>query len=428
MLPCPHESQSLPPTLDLPYQHPYIVYTSEPEHDSSTSDDSEDDQPSILQLQQLQQFCTTTPTSSLELFGKKIKMPALRRRKSADLLASKHKQSQWLDKKHRPQTRSATVMMDTDVKWQDFVHPVVLHNLAKQETQRQQVIYELVVTETLYCEDLKYLTLVSGTLDTMLGKDKRLQLLINMDDIYKANKTFLRELEWRQKAGKFIVKRVGDLFKRWMAKFACYVDYCAHQQEQSEILLGLQCSNEHFSRFLKEFFIDPRSRRLPLTAFLLIPMQRLTRYSLLLRQLVQFTASDHEDAQDIQLALYEVMALLQRANEAARERQDQLVLKQLDQLIHVSPDFVPKFVLTSPTRYIGSRRLCLKGAVGRIDHINTRFIVFLMNDVLLFCEPSKTTNHFKLDVEPLPLADVTLRDPNKSILNFGTFYSVASCG
>lgn len=80
-------------------------------------------------------------------------------------------------------------------------------------------------------------------------------------------------------------------------------------------------------------------------------MQRLTRYSLLLRQILQNT-KDHEDFKDCTKALERIEALLHVANEAAREQAETLKLRRLISHIKIDEDRIEVSFFTNSRKLI----------------------------------------------------------------------------
>jgi hypothetical protein len=109
----------------------------------------------------------------------------------------------------------------------------------------------------------------------------------------------------------------------------CYVAYCANQMEATERLRSLREKDPRLHLWLQRRESDPRCRNLDLASFLLQPMQRVTRYALLLRQIANYTPEDHDDYEPIRRSVDLAEELLRRTNEAARDRADFTRLKEI---------------------------------------------------------------------------------------------------
>ena len=79
--------------------------------------------------------------------------------------------------------------------------------------------------------------------------------------------------------------------------------------------------------------MDARCRQLDIGSFLLEPMQRITRYPLLIKQILHYTPKEHQDSQYLRDSLAISENLLKRANEAAKEQESTDRLKELQSQI-----------------------------------------------------------------------------------------------
>ena len=75
-----------------------------------------------------------------------------------------------------------------------------------------------------------------------------------------------------------------------------YVPYCVQQGTAIRILQSLREKNPALAAQLVALRQQPTVRGMDLSSFLLMPMQRITRYPLLLKQILNYTApgEDHQ--------------------------------------------------------------------------------------------------------------------------------------
>jgi hypothetical protein len=88
---------------------------------------------------------------------------------------------------------------------------------------------------------------------------------------------------------------VGDVFK--MIDEGFLDDYTTYVQNYTEahMLLKKEAKKKLFKEFLAKQKLDVRSKGRELDQFLIMPVQRIPRYHLLLRELVKHTWSTHPD-------------------------------------------------------------------------------------------------------------------------------------
>lgn len=128
-------------------------------------------------------------------------------------------------------------------------------------------------------------------------------------------------------------------------------------------------------------------------------MQRITRYPLLIKQILQYTEPD-QDRELIERALHTAERILENINEAIREQESRERLKVLSQDLWigqgcVSPTgvlmhaltiaFYRRLDLTAPTRHLGDRKLLREGILNKAKS-GRKLCAFLCNDILLLTD------------------------------------------
>lgn len=101
-----------------------------------------------------------------------------------------------------------------------------------------------------------------------------------------------------------------------------YSAYVNHFSEISQVVHRSMEKNDAFRAWIMEQRKLPRVADKYLIDFLIMPVQRVPRYSLLLRELVKVTLPDHPDAQGLALALQKVDEISSFLNEQKRRAED----------------------------------------------------------------------------------------------------------
>ncbi|XP_056279640.1 guanine nucleotide exchange factor DBS isoform X4 [Pseudoliparis swirei] len=180
---------------------------------------------------------------------------------------------------------------------------------------RRHVMNELLETERAYVEEL--LCVLQGYASEMdnaamahlipaLLQNKKEVLFGNMSEIYDFHKrTFLRELEQYtdcpQLVGRCFIERMTDL--------QIYEKYC-HNKPRSESLWR-QCSDCAFIQECQKKL----EHKLGLDSYLLKPVQRITKYQLLLKQMLKYS-KNCEGTDDLQEALTSILGILKAVNDS----------------------------------------------------------------------------------------------------------------
>eukprot|EP00730_Choanoeca_flexa_P005037 TRINITY_DN11866_c1_g11_i1.p1 TRINITY_DN11866_c1_g11~~TRINITY_DN11866_c1_g11_i1.p1 ORF type:complete len:1120 (+),score=308.76 TRINITY_DN11866_c1_g11_i1:214-3573(+) len=210
-----------------------------------------------------------------------------------------------------------------------------LNKQNKQEVKRQRNIYELVQTEKGY---LRHLHIMQQVFRRTLVEEKFLSpnqiydLFCNVDDLISCNSTLAHALDARQQetAGR-PVERIGDVFKSMfsLVKLEAYAKFCANQKNAAQVYDRLLESNIHFNSTMARCESSPYISRLSLKDFLVKPFQRLTKYPLLLKNIVSNTTDERELA-DLQDCMKQTDQALKHVEEAIRRSEDRARLLEIE--------------------------------------------------------------------------------------------------
>ncbi|XP_027012030.2 guanine nucleotide exchange factor DBS isoform X5 [Tachysurus fulvidraco] len=180
---------------------------------------------------------------------------------------------------------------------------------------RRHVMNELLETERAYVEEL--LCVLQGYADEMDNPsmahlipvtlhNKKDILFGNMAEIYHFhNKTFLRELE----AYTDCPELVGRCFLERMTDLQIYEKYCQNKPRSES--LWRQCSDCAFFQECQKKL----EHKLGLDSYLLKPVQRITKYQLLLKELLKYSKGC-EGSEDLQEALSSILGILKAVNDS----------------------------------------------------------------------------------------------------------------
>ncbi|XP_073214520.1 proto-oncogene DBL isoform X2 [Lepidochelys kempii] len=186
------------------------------------------------------------------------------------------------------------------------------------DTLKGHVINELIETERVYVEELS--TVLMGYRAEMENpamvilmppalRNREDVLFGNMPEIYDFhNKIFLRNLESCVGAP----ERVGLCFLERREDFQMYEKYCQNKPRSES--LWRQCSESTFFQECQRKL----EHRLGLDSYLLKPVQRLTKYQLLLKELLKYSTSC-DGVKELQEALVAMLDLLKSVNDSMHQ-------------------------------------------------------------------------------------------------------------
>jgi hypothetical protein len=148
--------------------------------------------------------------------------------------------------------------------------------------------------------------------------------------------------------------------------------------------------NPDFTKFLKRQRENPTSEGLDLMSYLIMPVQRVPRYLLLLKELQKYTPDTHPHAPSIRNAMSKIEKTAAHINETQRQNENASALLELQNRIHGLPE---ELTLFQP-----HRRLIRHGLLKVLKQENTATVgpftaqdaektynVVLFNDLILYC-------------------------------------------
>ncbi|WVO21625.1 uncharacterized protein IAS62_002934 [Cryptococcus decagattii] len=291
--------------------------------------------------------------------------------------------------------------------WSSLVEPTVLETMDKKERKRQEAIFEFIATEISYNRDLQLIVEVFyASLLSLLDEKALTVIFANIEDILLFNTGFLSALEERQKAARLYIDRIGDVLS-FLNDAGVYMTYCVNQHQAIKLLQSLREEKPELDAHLRHIqATNGYIRGLDLSHYLLIPMQRITRYPLLIKQIIAYTPYDSSDLTPLQSALHAVEGIVSRINESVREAEGQERLRVLSENLWIGGE--GRLDLTAPTAFLGPRKLIKEGPVSKAKS-GRKLSLVLCNDIIVLLEDNS------LYRMPLALHEVEVRQTRDSM-------------
>lgn len=149
----------------------------------------------------------------------------------------------------------------------------------------------------------------------------------NVEIIYKFHKFMLSEFESVPIIAHVLVKK-ADFLKMYTQ----YVNRYEHAIKELHKLRG----NKKFQRFLKEVNKSTKTNGQDLSGFLILPVQRIPRYELLLKEMKKYTVESDPDYHDLHAAYEKIQDIANHINETKRSGEIALKLFELQSKISSS--------------------------------------------------------------------------------------------
>ncbi|XP_055588935.1 pleckstrin homology domain-containing family G member 5 isoform X4 [Uranotaenia lowii] len=300
--------------------------------------------------------------------------------------------------------------------WTDIVN---CSGMTETETKIQSAIWELVTTEVYYILALQTVTdLFLACLEdiqchSILTDVDQNKLFSNIRDICESNLKFWTLYlypmvkESAETKEPMSIYRFKDGFMEFAAIFTPYTKYCAEQSTCQYYCKELYQNNSLFMSYCAWCESQKMCNRLRLADILVRPMQRLTKYGLLLAAIKKHIADEHE-GEAIDEMIHSVEEFVAGVNTHLTTRQENERLKGINaridsyDVVDSNNENLEKMV----KQYSGMFDLCLpmlgtnegrklflegdlkfKDSFGKMD-----VHCFLLTDFLLVCKKNKHEN------------------------------------
>ncbi|XP_013878187.1 intersectin-1 [Austrofundulus limnaeus] len=283
-----------------------------------------------------------------------------------------------------------TTDTDPSTQWCADLH--LLDMLSPMERKRQGYIHELIVTEENYVNDLQLVTEIfhKPLLDCELLTEKEVAMIfVNWKELIMCNIKLLKALRVRKKMSgdRMPVKMIGDILTNQLPHMQPYIRFCSCQLNGATLIQQKTDDNPEIKDFLKRLAMDPRCKGMPLSSFLLKPMQRVTRYPLIIKNILENTPESHPDHSHLKAALEKAEELCSQVNEGVREKENSDRLEWIQ--AHVQCEGLSEqLVFNSVTNCLGPRKFLHSGKLFKAKS-SKELYGFLFNDFLLLTQVTK---------------------------------------
>ncbi|XP_060608466.1 intersectin-1-like isoform X3 [Ruditapes philippinarum] len=306
--------------------------------------------------------------------------------------------------------------------------PQVLAVTSAEESKRQSYIHELINTEETYMQDMSivlevfYKPLAEGG---ALSVEELQAIFVNWKDLIVCNTKLQKALRVRKKMCGVdqVINSIGDILCENIPHLTAYIRFCSCQLNAAALLQKISETNQKFNEIHKKCVQNSKTKGMPLSSFLLKPMQRITKYPLLVEKILKYTPVGHPDHTHLMEALETCQELCSQVNEGVREKENSDRLEWIQQRVHC--DGLPeKITFNSVTNCLGPRKLLHTGVVYK-SKSNKELAAFLFNDFLLLTTSNRPLNNathsvfdltgqvqYKMYKTPIFLNEVMIKKPN----------------
>ncbi|XP_037086012.1 uncharacterized protein LOC119106473 [Pollicipes pollicipes] len=208
--------------------------------------------------------------------------------------------------------------------------PSVCRKCHKKRQERKEILTEIVETELKYGRDLRVMLeefyrpmLVAG----LLTHEQLSQIFLNVEELLEVSRQLTARLKEALEAAlnqgddDLLSVSIGDAFLDGLDNtLRAFETYCTKQGAASLLLANLEKEKELLRVFLKVSQMENNLlRRMNLSSFLMVPIQRVTKYPLLLSRLRNVTPVGHESGAPLADAQERIELHLEHMNATAKD-------------------------------------------------------------------------------------------------------------
>ncbi|XP_008293497.1 rho guanine nucleotide exchange factor 19 [Stegastes partitus] len=220
--------------------------------------------------------------------------------------------------------------------WQDI--PDVrtsgqLDNFSNEERKLQEAKFELVTSEASYIRSLTIAVdhfMLSQELAECLGTQNKQWLFSKLPEVKDVSERFLQDLEHRLEEDILRFDVCDIVLDHCPALRRVYLPYVTNQAYQEQTYQRLLHENPRFPGILARLEEDPICQRLPLTSFLILPFQRITRLKMLVENILKRTTPGSRDEDTATKAFNELKKIIKECNSSVQS------MKRMEELIHLN--------------------------------------------------------------------------------------------
>ncbi|XP_033614102.1 rho guanine nucleotide exchange factor 11 isoform X3 [Fukomys damarensis] len=214
--------------------------------------------------------------------------------------------------------------------WQHTVGKDMVAGLTQREIDRQEVINELFVTEASHLRTLRVLDLIfyqRMKKENLMPREELARLFPNLPELIEIHNSWCEAMKRLREEGP-IIKDVSDLM---LARFdgpareelqQVAAQFCSCQSIALELIKTKQRKESRFQLFMQEAESHPQCRRLQLRDLIISEMQRLTKYPLLLENIIKYTQAATAEHEKLCRARDQCREILKFVNEAVKQTEN----------------------------------------------------------------------------------------------------------
>uniref|UniRef100_A0A3B3R0K2 Vav guanine nucleotide exchange factor 2 n=1 Tax=Paramormyrops kingsleyae TaxID=1676925 RepID=A0A3B3R0K2_9TELE len=283
-----------------------------------------------------------------------------------------------------------------------------------EEDKRNCCLVEIRETEAKYyktLEDIEKNYMIP--LKQVLSPQDMEAIFVNLEDVIKVHFSLLRTIETNILAGG---NGLGQIFLDFKERLLIYGQYCSHMENAQKTLDELIATREDVRVKVEECTMKVQEGKFKLQDLLVVPMQRVLKYHLLLKELLSHSA-DRPERQQLKEALEAMQDLAMYINEVKRDNE---TLKKISEFQSSIENLQVKLEEYGRPKIDGELKVC--SVVNRTKQ--DRYI-FLFDKVVIVCKRRGYSYELKeiIELQSYKMSDDPMNNRDMKKWSYG-FYLI----
>jgi len=197
-------------------------------------------------------------------------------------------------------------------------------DMSKASFRREKAAREIMESEEAYVQNLQLIMVeYYKPLKKMMAEKRMItqqqfkDLFLNLSEIVDFNTKVLAAFKERMKNYDNRKTCIGDIFLQFPDMSRLYSEFVS-TFDKSALVLNQLLENSDFAKWQEDVAMQPQMHRMRIGTLLIMPVQRVPRYMLLLRELISKTPESHPDYAHLNKAMEFVSTVASGINEAKR--------------------------------------------------------------------------------------------------------------
>ncbi|XP_039204291.1 guanine nucleotide exchange factor VAV2 isoform X7 [Crotalus tigris] len=244
-----------------------------------------------------------------------------------------------------------------------------------EDDKRNCCLVEIQETEAKYYKTLEEIEKnYMNPLRLILTPQDMEAIFINLEDLIKVHFNFLRSIDVSMMSGGSTLAKVFLEFKE---RLLIYGEYCSRMEHAQSTLNHLLANREDVRQKVEECTLKVQEGKFKLQDLLVVPMQRVLKYHLLLKELLSHS-SDRPEKQQLKEALEAMQDLAMFINEVKRDKETLKKISEFQSSIENLPVKLEEYGRPKIDGELKVRSI--------INHTKQDRYLFLFDKVVIVCK------------------------------------------